>query len=205
MKWLYVFSRFELSIPDRNRHAPDRLIPFPISRNTDFVFPSDFSVPVSVPDQKIQLREWLRSFPTVPDRFHPLPMYMQYAYACQRVAAPLPCWQPFCRSSLFLLPNGWLAGVDVWSLCANQLSNTPRPSPSLCATQAARGAPPTLRPLCAYCQLCSGTVDWVCAPASHCLLRCATTRVAWHGMACIVVSCFLWRMGRQILAEACMS
>ena len=61
------FSRFELSIPDRNRHAPDRLIPFPISRNTDFVFPSDFSVP----DQEIQLRERLRVFPTVPDRFHP--------------------------------------------------------------------------------------------------------------------------------------
>lgn len=68
MKWLYVFSRFELSIPDRNRHAPDRLIPFPISRNTDFVFPSDFSVPVSVPDQKIQLRERLRGFP---DRSRP--------------------------------------------------------------------------------------------------------------------------------------
>src|SRR6185436_2743109 len=63
LKWLYVFSHFELSIPDRNRHAPDRLIPFPISRNTDFVFPSDFSVPVSFPDQKIQLRKQLRSFP----------------------------------------------------------------------------------------------------------------------------------------------
>ena len=63
MKWLDVFSRFELSIPDRNRHAPDRLISFPISRNTDFVFPSDFSVPVFVPDQKIQLRERLRDFP----------------------------------------------------------------------------------------------------------------------------------------------
>ena len=57
------FSRFELSIPDRNRHAPDRLILFPISRNTNFVFPSDFSVPVSVPDQTIQLRERLRGFP----------------------------------------------------------------------------------------------------------------------------------------------
>ena len=68
MKWLYVFSRFELSILDRNRHAPDRLIPFPISRNTDFVFPSDFPVPVSVPDQKIQLRERLRGFP---DRSRP--------------------------------------------------------------------------------------------------------------------------------------
>ena len=68
MKWLYVFSRFELSIPDRNRHAPDRLIPFPISRNTDFVFSSGFSVPVSVPDQKKQLRERLRGFP---DRSRP--------------------------------------------------------------------------------------------------------------------------------------
>ena len=68
MKWLYVFSRFELSIPDRNRHAPDRLILFPISRNTDFVFPSDFFVPVSVFDKKKYScgngEEVFRPFPT---------------------------------------------------------------------------------------------------------------------------------------------
>src|SRR6185437_13810128 len=73
-QWLYVFSCFELSIPDRNRHAPDRLIPFPISRNTDFVFPSDFYVPASVPDQKIQLRERLRGFPDSSRPFSSLPI-----------------------------------------------------------------------------------------------------------------------------------
>ena len=51
--------RFEFSIPDRNRLIPDRIIPFPISRNIGFVFPSG----VPVPDKKIWLREWLRGFP----------------------------------------------------------------------------------------------------------------------------------------------
>ena len=60
--------RFVLPLPDRNRHVPVRNIPFPISRNTGFVFPSGLPVPVPVPDQKIQEREWLRHFP---DRFHP--------------------------------------------------------------------------------------------------------------------------------------
>ena len=61
-------SRFVLPLPDRNRHVPVRNIPFPIFRNTGFVFPSGLSVPVSVPDKKIQEREWLRHFS---DRFHP--------------------------------------------------------------------------------------------------------------------------------------
>ena len=68
--------------------------------------------------------------------------------------------------------DGWCGGI-----------NYPAEQQTPVRRHPARGAPPTLRPLCAYCQLCSGTVDWVCAPASHCLLRCATTRVAWHGMA----------------------
>ena len=62
-------SRFVLPLPDRNRHVPVRNIPFPISRNISFVFPSGLPVPVSVPGKKIQEREWLRHFP---DRFHPL-------------------------------------------------------------------------------------------------------------------------------------
>ena len=49
---LHIFSRLECPIPDRNRHVPDRTIPFPISRNTDFVFPSDISIPDPVLDKK---------------------------------------------------------------------------------------------------------------------------------------------------------
>ena len=49
--------RFVLPLLDRNRHVPVQNIPFPISRNTEFVFPSGLSVLVSVPDQKIQERE----------------------------------------------------------------------------------------------------------------------------------------------------
>ena len=48
---------FVLSIPDRNRHVPDRSIPFPISRNIEFVFPSGFSVPATVPGHIMQERE----------------------------------------------------------------------------------------------------------------------------------------------------
>ena len=59
---------FVLSIPDRNRHVPDRSIPFPISRNIEFVFPSDFPVPATVPGHIMQEQEWLRCFP---DRSRP--------------------------------------------------------------------------------------------------------------------------------------
>ena len=62
MKWLYVFSRFELLIPDRNWHAPDRLIPFLISRNTDFIFPSDFPVPASILDQENIVARMVKGF-----------------------------------------------------------------------------------------------------------------------------------------------
>jgi hypothetical protein len=57
-----------LPLPDRNRRIPVRNIPFPISRNTGFVFPSGLPVPVPVPGQKIQEQEWLRHFP---DRSRP--------------------------------------------------------------------------------------------------------------------------------------
>jgi hypothetical protein len=69
-KWLHVYRcfRFVLSIPDRNRHVPDRSIPFPISRNIEFVFPSGFPVPATVPGHIMQEREWLRCFP---DRSRP--------------------------------------------------------------------------------------------------------------------------------------
>ena len=63
LKWLHVFSRLELPIPDRNRQVPDRYIPFLISRNIGFVFPSAFPVPAPVPDWKIQKQEWFRDFP----------------------------------------------------------------------------------------------------------------------------------------------
>ena len=51
-------SRFPIVI----EHVPDRTLPFPISRNTDFVFPSDISVPDPVLDQKMWLREWFGEF-----------------------------------------------------------------------------------------------------------------------------------------------
>jgi len=59
--YMYCY-RFELPLPDRNRYIPDRYIPFPISRNTAFVFPSAYPVPVSVPDKKKE-QEWLGCFP----------------------------------------------------------------------------------------------------------------------------------------------
>jgi len=66
--YIYQCFRFVLPLPDRNRRVPVRNIPFSISRNTGFVFPSGLPVPVSVPDKKIQEREWLRHFP---DRSRP--------------------------------------------------------------------------------------------------------------------------------------
>ena len=59
--YIYRCFRFVLPLPDRNRRVSVRNIPFPISRNTGFVFPSGLSVPV--PGQKIQEREWFRHFP----------------------------------------------------------------------------------------------------------------------------------------------
>jgi hypothetical protein len=66
MWWCF---RFEFSIPDRNRLIPDRIIPFPISRNIGFVFPSGVPVPISVPDKKNMVagmvKGFSRPFPTV--------------------------------------------------------------------------------------------------------------------------------------------
>ena len=50
LKWLHVFFRLKLSILDCNRQVPNRYVPFPISHNIGFVFPSAFSVPVPVPN-----------------------------------------------------------------------------------------------------------------------------------------------------------
>ena len=52
-------SRFDLPIPDRNRHIPDRYVPFPIFRIIALVFPSAFPVP----GKKIKEQEQLGSFP----------------------------------------------------------------------------------------------------------------------------------------------
>ena len=70
-------SRFKLPLPDRNRHVPDRYVPFPISRNIAFVFPSAYPVPV--PGKKNRNRNGLGVFPTVPDRFHPY-VHMNHTY-----------------------------------------------------------------------------------------------------------------------------
>jgi len=64
--YIYRCFRFVLPLPNRNRHVPVRNIPFPISHNTGFIFPSD--LPIPVPGQKIQEQEWLRHFP---DRARP--------------------------------------------------------------------------------------------------------------------------------------
>ena len=66
--YMYCY-RFELPLPDRNRYVLDRYIPFSISRNTAFVFPSAYPVPV--PGKKKQEQEWLGCFPTVTDCFQP--------------------------------------------------------------------------------------------------------------------------------------
>jgi len=45
---------FELSIPDRYRHIPDRNVSLLIYRVTDFIFPIGFPVPASIPKLKMQ-------------------------------------------------------------------------------------------------------------------------------------------------------
>jgi len=50
--YIYQCFRFVLPLPDRNRRVPVRNIPFSISRNTGFVFPSGLPVPVSVLGKK---------------------------------------------------------------------------------------------------------------------------------------------------------
>ena len=77
--YIYRCFRFVLPLPDRNRRVPVRNIPFPISRNTGFVFPSGLPVPVPVPDQKIREREWLRHFP---DRSRPFSTLSIYELDC---------------------------------------------------------------------------------------------------------------------------
>jgi hypothetical protein len=58
-------SRFEFPIPNRYRHNPDWIVPFPTSRISDFVFPTG----VPVPEYKIWKQKWLKCFP---DRSRPL-------------------------------------------------------------------------------------------------------------------------------------
>ena len=77
--YMYCY-RFELPLPDRNRYVPDRYIPFPISRNTAFVFPSAYPVPV--PGKKNRNRNGYGVFPTVPDRFH---LYVEVARPAAQV------------------------------------------------------------------------------------------------------------------------
>ena len=77
--YMYIdVSDFVLSIPDRNRHVPDRSISFPISRNIEFVFPSGFPVPATVPGHIMQEREWLRCFPDRSRPFSTLLSVSQY-------------------------------------------------------------------------------------------------------------------------------
>jgi hypothetical protein len=66
-------------IPDRNQLVPDHNIPFSLSRNIEFVFPSGLPAPILVPSQKIQVQEWLERFP---DRLHPYPSPLVYFSPC---------------------------------------------------------------------------------------------------------------------------
>ena len=79
--YMYCY-RFELPLPDRNRYIPDRYIPFPISRNTAFVFPSAYPVSVPVPDKKKQEQEWLGCFP---DRSRPFSTLLRHLGPTRRV------------------------------------------------------------------------------------------------------------------------
>ena len=66
--YMIRYSRFWVSVPDRYRHDSDRIVPFPISRITDFVFPTEISRSYSRFRIKIWKRKWLGSFP---DRSRP--------------------------------------------------------------------------------------------------------------------------------------
>jgi hypothetical protein len=73
-KWLHVGIPDRIGhVPDRNRYVSDRVVPFPISRNIDFVFPSAFPVPAPVPDMKKQEQEWEEGFPDRSRSFSSLP------------------------------------------------------------------------------------------------------------------------------------
>ena len=99
----YRCSRFVLPLPDRNRDVPVRNIPFPISRNTGFVFPSGLPVPVSVPGKKIQEREWLRHFP---DRSRPFS-----SLASGSLDVVLDIWIVFLDQKPFSHLGGWMDGI----------------------------------------------------------------------------------------------
>ena len=65
--YMIPHSRFWAPVPDRYRHASDRIVPFPISRITDFVFPTELSrFRFRI---KIWKRKWLGYFS---DRSRPL-------------------------------------------------------------------------------------------------------------------------------------
>ena len=92
--YIYRCSRLVLPLPDRNRHVPVRNIPFPIFRNTGFVFPSD--IPVPVPGQKIQKREWLRHFS---DRSRPFSSPVRCTcFSCYKLRVSRSAWPLRCRA-----------------------------------------------------------------------------------------------------------
>ena len=77
MGYVIPHSRFWAPVPDCYRHASDRIVPFPISRITDFVFPTELSRSRFRFRIKIWKRKWSGYFP---DRSWPLsslPLWMK--------------------------------------------------------------------------------------------------------------------------------
>ena len=106
-------SRFELSIPDRNRHVPDRYVPFPISRNIAFVFPSAYPVPVPGKKKK-QEHEWFGCFPDHSRPFSSLGVWA--SFELERIWALRSSWRcsmvSGCRVTTELSPSVALSTIS---------------------------------------------------------------------------------------------
>ena len=66
--YIIRYSRFWVPISDRYRHDSDRIVPFPISRITDFIFPTELSRFRFRFRIKMWKQKWLGYFP---DRSRP--------------------------------------------------------------------------------------------------------------------------------------
>ena len=75
--YMIPHSRFWAPVPDHYRHASDRIVPFPISRITDFVFPTELSRSRFRFRIKIWKQKWLGYFP---DRSRPFSSLLAHVH-----------------------------------------------------------------------------------------------------------------------------
>jgi hypothetical protein len=110
---------------------PIENVPFPISRNTGFVFPSNILVPVSDSGKKYSNGNGLSIFPTVPDRFQ----------AYSHLAALLP----FSLLPRFSLPKPTEPSVHAQA-CPEPRHRPPGALPRVTRPAEPPGGPPRTRP-----------------------------------------------------------